>query len=191
MNERCFVNSLEDYRCLLQSERTIKDIIIIPGTEMAVNERIDYTLSAMRPLWNRVPIKRTDMSPRAIYTELATRTSVADSGMGVLGKGAGGAGRAKAHALGDSSSVKDAEEARITFTEALASRSGCSVGVGLPGRHTSDSLNQTRTETRRSMRDARAHAAEAARVCADARCAAHLPITGSRYEQTRPVAPGS
>ena len=72
----------------------------------------------------------------AIYTELATRTSVADSGMGVLGKGAGGAARAKAHAVGDSSSVKDADEARITFTEALASRSGCSVGVGLPGRHT-------------------------------------------------------
>ena len=72
----------------------------------------------------------------AIYTELATRTSVAETGIGVLGKGAGGAGRAKAHAVGDSSSVKDAEEARITFTEALASRSGCSVGVGLPGRHT-------------------------------------------------------
>ena len=33
VNERRFVSSVEDYRCLLQSERTIKDIIIIPGTD--------------------------------------------------------------------------------------------------------------------------------------------------------------
>ncbi len=88
-----------------------------------------------RFLQGGLPCKWTDTSPGAIYTELATRTSVADSGLGGLDKGGGGAGRAKVHAAGDSSSVKDAEESRITYTEVLASRSGCSVGVGLPGRH--------------------------------------------------------